>query len=154
MAVPVFVLNGPNLNLLGQRELGIYGRATLAEIERHCHEAGRRLDLAVDLRQTNHEGVLVDWVQEAAQSAKGILINPAAFTHTSIALHDALKAAALPTIEVHLSNIFAREAFRQHSYVSPVAAGVICGLGPVGYILGLEALQTLLSTSHATGAAR
>ena len=154
MAVPVFVLNGPNLNLLGQREPGVYGKSTLAEIERHCHDAGPRLDLAVDFRQSNHEGVLVDWVQEAARSAKGILINPGAFTHTSIALHDALKAAALPTIEVHLSNIFAREEFRQHSYVSPVAAGVICGLGPVGYILGLEALRTLLAPSHASEAAR
>jgi 3-dehydroquinate dehydratase-2 len=154
MAVPVFVLNGPNLNLLGQREPGIYGKATLAEIEHQCHEAGRRLGLVVHFRQTNHEGALIDWVQAAAADTKGIIINPGALTHTSIALHDALKAVALPTIEVHLSNIFAREAFRHHSYVSPVATGVICGLGPVGYILALEAMQLLVGAAHATEAAR
>jgi 3-dehydroquinate dehydratase-2 len=154
MAVPVFILNGPNLNLLGQREPAIYGKATLAEIEALCHEAGRRLGLSVDFRQTNHEGVLIDWVHEAAGSAKGIVINGAAFTHTSIALYDALKAAGLPTIEVHLSNIFARERFRHHSFVSPAATGVICGLGPVGYILGLEALKTLVAPGEPTEAAR
>ena len=154
MAVPVFVLNGPNLNLLGQREPAVYGKATLAEIERHCHEAGKRLGLSVDFRQTNHEGMLIDWVQEAAGAAKGIVINPGAFTHTSIGVHDAIKAVGVPTVEVHLSNIFAREAFRHHSYVSPVAAGVICGFGPLGYILALEALQTLVGASQATETAR
>src|SRR5690606_8390197 len=101
----------------------------------------KKLGLAVDFRQSNHEGVLVDWIQEAAESAAGIVINPGAYTHTSVAIHDAIRAAGKPVIEVHLSNIFAREAFRHHSYVSPVAAGVICGLGPAGYLLALEAMK-------------
>jgi 3-dehydroquinate dehydratase-2 len=154
MAVPVFVLNGPNLNLLGQREPAIYGTATLADIERLCHEAAQRLGLSIQFRQTNQEGVLIDWVQAAAGNAKGIVINPGAFTHTSIALHDALKGTALPIIEVHLSNIFAREAFRHHSYVSPVASGVICGLGPTGYLLALEAMQRLVGAAQARETAR
>jgi 3-dehydroquinate dehydratase-2 len=153
MAVPVFVLNGPNLNLLGQREPGVYGKATLAEIENLCHEAGRRLGMSVDFRQSNHEGVLVDWIQEAREAAKGIVLNGGALTHTSIAIPDALRAAGLPTIEVHLSNIFAREEFRHHSHVSAVATGVICGLGPIGYILALEALQSLVG-AHAAEAGR
>lgn len=140
----VFILNGPNLNLLGQREPEVYGHTTLGDIEAEAHEAAARLDLTIDFRQTNTEGQLVDWIQEAGQAAKGIAINPGAYTHTSIALHDALKAAAIPTIEVHLSNIFAREPFRRHSYVSPVASGVICGLGPTGYVLALEALARLI----------
>jgi 3-dehydroquinate dehydratase-2 len=147
MAVPVFVLNGPNLNLLGKREPGIYGRATLAEIEGQCHEAGKRLGLAVHFRQTNAEGTLIDWVHEAGETAKGILINPGAYTHTSIALHDALKSVGLPAIEVHLSNVFAREVFRHHSFVSPATTGVICGLGPLGYILALEAMRELLGAA-------
>jgi 3-dehydroquinate dehydratase II len=153
MAVPVFVLNGPNLNLTGQREPAVYGNTSLAEIERLCHEAGLRLGMAVDFRQTNHEGVLVDWIHEARDAVKGIVINGGALTHTSIAIPDALKAVALPAVEVHLSNIFARESFRHHSYVSAVAAGVICGFGPLGYILALEALQTLTG-AHAAEARR
>ncbi len=140
MATPVFILNGPNLNMLGKREPGIYGAATLADVEAACAAHGKALGLKVDFRQTNIEGVLVDWIQEAGEKAQGIIINPGAYTHTSVALQDALRAVGLPVIEVHLSNIFAREAFRHHSYVSPVATGVICGLGPKGYTLALEAL--------------
>jgi 3-dehydroquinate dehydratase-2 len=145
MAIPVFVLNGPNLNMLGTREPGIYGGKSLSDIEKDCKAAGRQLGLSVDFRQTNQEGVLVDWIQEAADAAKGIVINPGAYTHTSVALQDAIRAAGLPVIEVHLSNIFARERFRHHSYVSPVAAGVICGLGPGGYVLALEAMKPLIA---------
>ena len=143
MAVPIFILNGPNLNLLGTREPGVYGAASLADIERDCAAAGKRLGLAVDFRQTNHEGVLVDWIQEAMGAARGIVINPGAYTHTSVAVHDAIRAVGLPVIEVHISNIFARESFRHRSYVSPVAVGTICGLGPQGYVLALEAMQAL-----------
>jgi 3-dehydroquinate dehydratase II len=145
MAGTVFLLNGPNLNMLGVREPSIYGGRTLAEIGEDCAAAGRDLDLAVDFRQTNHEGVLVDWIQEAATAADGIIINPGAYTHTSVAIHDAIRAAGRPVIEVHLSNIFAREPFRHHSYVSPLASGVICGLGPKGYILALQALAELIA---------
>ncbi|MBN9021523.1 MAG: type II 3-dehydroquinate dehydratase [Rhizobiales bacterium] len=142
----VFVLNGPNLNMLGRREPSIYGGQTLEEIGADCVAEGKRLGFSVDFRQTNHEGVLVDWIQEAATAAVGIVMNPGAYTHTSVAIHDAIRAAGRPVIEVHLSNIFTREPFRHHSYVSPVAAGVICGLGPKGYLLGLDALKTLIGT--------
>jgi 3-dehydroquinate dehydratase-2 len=145
MAVPVFVLNGPNLNLLGTREPAIYSTTTLADIERDCLAAGKRLGLDVDFRQSNIEGELVTWIQEAMHAAKGIVINPAGYSHTSVAIPDAIKGVGLPVIEVHISNIFAREAFRHHSYVSPVAVGTICGLGPRGYVLALEALQPLVS---------
>ncbi len=144
MADLVFILNGPNLNLLGKREPDVYGHTTLAEIESETHEAAANLDLAVDFRQSNSEGQLVDWIQEAAGIARGIVINPGAYTHTSVALHDVLLAVGIPTIEVHLSNIFAREPFRRHSYISPAAAGVICGLGPAGYLLALDALARLI----------
>jgi 3-dehydroquinate dehydratase-2 len=150
MAVPVLVLNGPNLNLLGTREPGVYGSAGLADIERDCTAAGKRLGLTIDFRQTNHEGVLVDWIHEAMRTARGIVINPGASTHTSVAIHDAIRAAGLPVIEVHLSNIFAREGFRHHSYVSPVAVGTICGLGPQGYVLALEAMQALTAADKKT----
>ena len=145
MAVTVFVLNGPNLNMLGVREPSIYGGKTLAEIGEDCIAAGKAIGFAVDFRQTNHEGELVDWIQEAAKGAEGIVLNPGAYTHTSVAIHDAIRAAGRPVIEVHLSNIFAREPFRHHSYVSPVAVGVICGLGPAGYILALDALKHLIA---------
>jgi 3-dehydroquinate dehydratase II len=150
MAVPVLVLNGPNLNLLGTREPGVYGVATLADIERDCAAAGERLGLAIDFRQSNHEGTLVDWIQEAMTAARGIVINPGAYTHTSVAIHDAIRAVGLPVIEVHLSNIFAREGFRHHSHVSPVAAGTICGFGAQGYVLALEAMQALVADKRTT----
>ena len=140
----VFVLNGPNLNLLGVRDPSIYGRDTLGDIEERCTARGATLGLEIDFRQTNHEGQLVDWIQEARESADGIILNAGALTHTSVALLDALTAAELPVIEVHLSNIFRRESFRHHSYVSLVANGVICGLGAQGYELALEAIASLI----------
>ncbi len=138
---PVYVLNGPNLNLLGQREPQTYGRTTLAELEAACRAAGEALGLDVDCRQTNHEGVMLDWIHAARTQAAGIVINPGGWTHTSVALRDALAASELPIVEVHISNIHRREAFRHHSYVSAVAIGVICGLGTRGYEYGLQALQ-------------
>ena len=140
----VFVLNGPNLNLLGVREPAVYGRGTLAEIEARCRVRATALALEIDFRQTNHEGELVDWIQEARQSAHGIVLNAGALSHTSIAVLDALSALDLPTIEVHLSNIFRRERFRHRSYVSLAASGVICGLGAQGYELALEAIAKLI----------
>jgi len=136
----VFVLNGPNLNLLGSREPQVYGSSTLADIEARARDVGDKLGVHVDCRQTNHEGVLVDWIQEARSSASGIVLNAGAYTHTSVAIHDALRATGVPTIEVHLSNIHAREAFRHTSFVSPVAVGVIAGLGIDGYEFALQAL--------------
>ena len=140
----VFVLNGPNLNLLGVRDPSIYGRDTLGDIEERCAARAAALDLELDFRQTNHEGQLVDWIQEARESADGIILNAGALTHTSVALLDALSAAELPVIEVHLSNIFRRESFRHHSYVSLAASGVICGLGAQGYELALDAIANLI----------
>ncbi|HVI29010.1 type II 3-dehydroquinate dehydratase [Hansschlegelia sp.] len=136
----VFVLNGPNLNLLGSREPQVYGSSTLADIEARARDVGDKLGVHVDCRQTNHEGVLVDWIQEARSSASGIVLNAGAYTHTSVAIHDAIRATGVPTIEVHLSNIHAREAFRHTSFVSPVAVGVIAGLGIDGYEFALQAL--------------
>lgn len=140
----VYILNGPNLNLLGTREPEIYGRTTLADIEAAAKAQGAKLGLAVDFRQSNHEGVLVDWVQEAGRKASGLVINPGAYTHTSIALHDALKAVSAPKIELHLSNVHAREPFRRTSYVSPAVNGVICGFGAAGYALALDAMRRLI----------
>ena len=141
----ILVLNGPNLNLLGVREPSIYGRETLADIEEACLERAVDLGLSVEFRQSNHEGQLIDWIQEARESADGIILNAAALTHTSVALLDALRTAELPVVEVHLSNIYRREPFRHHSYVSAAATGIICGFGPHGYVLALEAMAQLLA---------
>ncbi|MCO4319565.1 type II 3-dehydroquinate dehydratase [Phyllobacterium sp. 21LDTY02-6] len=136
----VFILNGPNLNMLGKREPGIYGGDTLEDIEALCRAEAEALGVDIEFRQSNHEGDLVEWVQEAGGRKALVLINPAAYTHTSIALHDALRAAAVTVVEVHISNIHAREPFRHHSYVSSLAKGVICGFGIEGYAMGLRAL--------------
>jgi 3-dehydroquinate dehydratase-2 len=143
----VLVLNGPNLNLLGTREPGVYGTATLADIEKLCRETAVALRLDVDFRQSNHEGVLIDAVGEARDAGRPIVVNPAAYSHTSIALRDALGACDLPVVEVHLSNIHRREEFRHRSYVSGVADAVICGCGPDGYALALRHVATLLGAA-------
>lgn len=140
----VLVLNGPNLNLLGTREPDIYGSTTLAEIEELCVSHGKALRLAVTCRQSNHEGELVAWIQEARGGQAAIVLNAGAYTHTSVAIADAIVAAGVPVIELHLSNVFAREDFRHHSFVSPVARGVICGFGADGYRLALDAAARLL----------
>jgi 3-dehydroquinate dehydratase-2 len=145
MTPTVFVLNGPNLNLLGLREPDVYGSDTLNDIEDRVKSHAKQLGLLIDFRQTNVEGQLVDWIQEARTKAKGIIINPAAYTHTSVALHDALKAVGIPTIEVHLSNTHAREEFRHHSYVSPVAHGIVVGFGAYGYELALDGLARIIA---------
>jgi 3-dehydroquinate dehydratase-2 len=144
MTPRVLVLNGPNLNLLGQREPEIYGRTTLADIERACAARAAELGLGLEFRQSNHEGVLIDWIHAARGDAAGIVINAGAYTHSSIALHDALLAFDGPVVEVHLSNVFKREAFRHHSYISPVAVGVICGFGADSYLLALTGLAARL----------
>lgn len=140
----VLVLNGPNLNLLGTREPAIYGRETLADVAQRCEQAGERLGLAIDFRQSNAEHQLIDWLHEARERVDGIVINPAAYTHTSVAIADALAAIAKPVIEVHISNVHKREAFRHHSYVSPIAEAIIVGCGTQGYVLALERLAVLL----------
>ena len=140
----IAVLNGPNLNMLGLREPAVYGRATLDDLEQVCVQAAERLDVAIDFRQTNGEGELISWVQECHGRARGILINPGGYSHSSIALMDALTAVGLPVAEVHISNIHRREAFRSHSYVSRAAVGVICGFGVRGYALGLSALADII----------
>ena len=140
----VLILNGPNLNLLGTREPEIYGSETLADIESRCHQRAQSLGLAVDFRQSNIEGQLVEWIHEARQSARGIIINAAAYTHTSVALLDALNTCEMPIIEVHLSNIHQRESFRHKSYIARAADGMICGLGSLGYELALEAVSKRL----------
>ena len=144
MAKRVLVLNGPNLNMLGTREPQTYGSQTLADIEKLAVDEGNRLGLDVTCRQSNIEGELVTWIQQALGSYDAIVINPGAYSHTSIAIHDAFRAVSLPVVEVHLSNIYTREPFRHHSYVSPVALGVICGLGATGYKLALHALAEKL----------
>jgi 3-dehydroquinate dehydratase-2 len=140
----VAVLNGPNLNMLGSREPALYGAATLDDVEALCAEAAHALELAIDFRQSNHEGELITWVQECRNKARGIVINPGGYSHTSVALMDAVLAVELPVVEVHLTNIHAREEFRRHSLISRVANGVICGLGIRGYGLALTAIAEML----------
>lgn len=144
MAKRVLVLNGPNLNMLGTREPATYGSQTLADIEKMAVDEGAKLGLEVTCRQSNIEGELVTWIQQALGQFDAVIINPGAYSHTSIAIHDAFRAVNLPVVEVHLSNIYTREPFRHHSYVSPVALGVICGLGATGYKLALHALAEKL----------
>ena len=141
----ILILNGPNLNLLGTREPAVYGATTLTDVEAMCLEAGARLGFAIDCRQSNHEGVLLDAIHEAgrayaAGTHAGVILNAGAYTHTSVALHDAIKGAAVPVIELHISNVHAREAFRHHSWISPAAAGIIVGFGVDGYVLAIEAI--------------
>lgn len=141
---PIYVLNGPNLNMLGLREPTVYGRETLADVEARTREAGARAGLEIVFRQSNLEGELVTWIQEARDGASGIILNAGAYTHTSVALMDALLAAELPAIELHLSNVFHRESFRHRSYIALAARGVICGFGPKGYELAVIAMADLL----------
>lgn len=144
-AAPILVLNGPNLNLLGAREPEIYGTTTLADINALMNTSAAARGWTIDFRQTNSEGELVDWIQWARDNARAIIINAGAYTHTSVAILDALRAAEKPVVEVHLSNLFQREAFRHHSYITPAAIGLICGFGARGYVLALDALADVLS---------
>lgn len=142
------VLNGPNLNLLGTREPAVYGHATLADVEKLCAQACARHGMTLDFRQTNHEGVLVDWLHEAGRAQAsgtlaGVILNAGAYTHTSVALHDAIKGAGVTCIELHISNVHAREAFRHHSYISPAAKAVMAGFGVKGYALAIAALAEM-----------
>jgi 3-dehydroquinate dehydratase-2 len=143
MPKPIFVLNGPNLNLLGVREPSVYGTETLEDVRRRTEARAQTLGLEVDFRQSNSEGELVTWIQQAREKADGIILNAGAYTHTSIAILDALTAAEKPVIELHLSNVFKRESFRHYSFVAPAAQGVICGFGPMGYELAIEAMADL-----------
>lgn len=144
MSKTIYVLNGPNLNLLGSREPALYGSQSLDDIHRECRETAKQLGFAVEFRQSNHEGVLVDWVQEAREKAAAVVINAGAYTHTSIALHDALRSIDMPAVEVHLSNIHAREAFRHVSMISSVVTGTIFGFGSHSYILAVRAVAAAL----------
>lgn len=142
--LPIYVLNGPNLNLLGEREPEVYGTTTLQDIARMVSARAKSHGLGATFRQTNHEGVLIDWIQECRTEGSGLILNAGAFTHTSVALHDACRAVGRPIIEVHLSNPHARERFRHRSFISTVATGVICGLGATGYVVAVDALAALL----------
>jgi 3-dehydroquinate dehydratase II len=143
----IYVLNGPNLNLLGTREPEIYGHATIEDVERLCRETADRHGLGLVFRQSNHEGEIVDWIQEAyAQQAAGLVINPAAYTHTSVAIFDALSVLKVPIIELHISNIHARESFRRRSFVSSVARAIVCGFGVNGYSLAITGLAAMIET--------
>ena len=142
----VLILNGPNLNLLGTRKPEVYGTTTLADVEKLCSDAAAKLGLDVDFKQSNHEGQLIDWIHETGAAVKagnsiGAVFNPGAFTHTSVALHDAIEGASLPLIECHISNVHKREEFRHHSFISPVASGIIVGFGVHGYVLAIHGLH-------------
>lgn len=148
----VLILNGPNLNLLGTRKPEVYGTTTLADVEKLCTDAAAKLGLDVDFKQSNHEGQLIDWIHETGAAVKagesiGAVFNPGAFTHTSAALHDAIEGASLPVIECHISNVHKREAFRHHSFISPVASGIIVGFGVHGYVLAINGLYQLSQAS-------
>ena len=148
----VLVLNGPNLNLLGTRKPEVYGTTTLADVEKLCTDAAAKLGLDVDFKQSNHEGQLIDWIHETGAAVKagesiGAVFNPGAFTHTSAALHDAIEGASLPLIECHISNVHKREEFRHHSFISPVASGIIVGFGVHGYVLAIHGLHQLSQAS-------
>lgn len=144
---PIYVLNGPNLNMLGLREPSVYGAETLADIEAICQKAAAGLGLEVIFRQSNIEGELVSWIQEARNAASGIALNAGAYTHTSVALHDALRAAELPAVEVHLSNVYKREDFRHHSFIAPAVNGVICGFGSQSYVLAIAAIAHIINVN-------
>ncbi|EOM76449.1 3-dehydroquinate dehydratase [Rhodococcus rhodnii LMG 5362] len=138
MTRPIYVLNGPNLNLLGQRQPEVYGSETLGDVEHLCRETAERYGRSIVAQQSNHEGVLIDLVHEARTASSGVVVNPGGYTHTSVALRDALVTLSVPVVEVHISNVHAREEFRHHSYISPVATGVIAGLGVAGYGLAVD----------------
>ncbi|MFF7710924.1 type II 3-dehydroquinate dehydratase [Pseudomonas sp. NPDC007930] len=144
MAHRLLVLNGPNLNMLGLREPGTYGSETLADVEAMCSATAQAHGLDIECKQTNHEGVMIDWIHAARGKVDGIVINPGAWTHTSVALHDAFAAAEVPVLEVHISNVHKREAFRHHSYISLIAVGVIAGFGTHGYKLAIDHFAKLL----------
>lgn len=143
MSNKVFVLNGPNLNMLGKREPGIYGDITLDSIAQLCREKGNALDFDIDFRQTNHEGTLVDWLHEANEGVSGVVLNAGAYTHTSVALHDAIRSILTPVIEIHISNVHAREEFRHKSMIASASKGVICGFGPNSYTLAIQAIADI-----------
>ena len=147
--ISILVLNGPNLNMLGKREPAVYGHQTLNDINQSLTSIAERLEVSLTFFQSNHEGVLVDTIQDALNLHQGVLINPGAYTHTSVAIRDAIAAVAIPTVEVHLSNIHKREAFRQHSYIAPVAVGQICGFGADSYRIGLEGLVSYIRKDSA-----
>ncbi|MEZ5936664.1 MAG: type II 3-dehydroquinate dehydratase [Hyphomonadaceae bacterium] len=148
MTLTIYCLNGPNLNLLGEREPHIYGTASLADVEALAKEAATSVGAALVFRQTNHEGELVEWVQEARKSAQAVVLNAGGYTHTSVALHDALKVLTIPVVEVHLSNPGVREDFRHRSLVAPAASGLIAGFGPLGYRLAIEAAANLVEQAR------
>lgn len=147
MSPKILILNGPNLNALGQREPAVYGAETLADVEAMCRSAAKQAGFGLDFRQSNSESELIGWIQDAADDFAAVIINAGAYSHTSVAILDALRLLSAPVIEVHLSNIYQREAYRHHSYISAVARGVICGFGPHGYVLAIEAAARLRSAA-------